>query len=96
MPTLIGFLLRLFLLLAGLVVAAGVVLAGSVGLMLWGAHTAWRKLTGQAVTPFGFRIDPRGAFRAAGRAAPSRTPRADAIPSRSRGADVTDVEARPR
>ena len=87
MPTLLNFLVRLFLLVAGLVFAASLAVAAILGLALWGVRAAWYKLTGRPVMPFVVRIDPRGGFDRVRRPAGAR-------PVRNPG-DVTDVEARP-
>ena len=97
MPTFMNFLLRLFLVAAGLLFAASLAVAAVLLLALWGIRAVWAKLTGQPVMPFIVGIDPRGGFERMYRRAQqgSRTPRADAIrPGRNIG-DVTDVEARP-
>jgi hypothetical protein len=98
MTTFIGFLLRLFLLLAGLLFAASLAVAAVLGLALWGARAAWARVTGKPVSPFIVRVDPRGAFRRASQPAQprSRTPRADAVPSALDGDSVTDVEPKLR
>ena len=94
MPTFLSFLLRLFLIAAGLLFAASLAAAAVLMLGVWGVRAAWAKLTGRPVVPFIIRINPRGGFermyRRAGEG--SRTPRADSIhPGRKIG-DVTDVE----
>ena len=97
MPTLMTFILRLFLLAAGLVFAASLAVAAVLMLALWGVRAAWAKLTGQPVAPFIVRIDPRAGFERMyrrGETAGSRTPRADAVRRGGRAGDVTDVEAR--
>ena len=99
MPTLLSFLLRLFLVAAGLLLAASLAVAFVLLLGLWGIRAAWAKLTGRPVAPFIIRIDPRAGFERMYRRAAqpgSPTPRADAIqPGRRRLGDVTDVEPRP-
>lgn len=96
MPTVMTFLLRIFLLAAGLLFAASLAVAAVLMLAVWGVRAGWAKLTGQPVSPFIMRIDPRGGFermyRRSGQG--SATPRADAVrPGRAAG-DVTDVEPR--
>lgn len=95
MPTFMTFLLRLFLLLAGLLFAASLAVAAVLMLGLWGVRAVWAKLTGKPVLPFIIRIDPRAGFGRMYRQAEqaSRTPRADSVPGRKIG-DVTDVEPR--
>lgn len=96
MPSFMTFLLRLFLIAAGLVFAASLAAAAIVMLAVWGARAAWARVTGRPVTPFIMRIDPRGGFermyRKAGQG--SRTPRADSIRPGRKIPDVTDVEPR--
>jgi hypothetical protein len=96
MPTLLSFLIRLFLVAAGLLFAASLAAAFVLMLGLWGVRAAWGKLTGRPVTPFVIRIDPRGGFhhvyRRAEQASP--TPRADSVQPRREIGDVTDVEPR--
>ena len=97
MPTFMTFLLRLFLVAAGLLFAASMAVAAVLLLALWGLRAVWAKLTGRPVMPFIIGINPRSGFERMYRRAQqgSRTPRADAIrPGRNIG-DVTDVEARP-
>ncbi len=96
MPTFMTFLLRLFLIAAGLVFAASLAAAAIVMLAVWGARAAWARVTGRPVTPFIMRVDPRGGFeRVYRKAGPgSRTPRADSIRPGRKIPDVTDVEPR--
>lgn len=94
MPTLMTFILRLFLLAAGLVFAASLAMAAVLMLAVWAVRAGWAKLTGKPVAPFIVRMDPRGGFermyRRGERA--SATPRADSVrPGRNVG-DVTDVD----
>jgi hypothetical protein len=94
MPTLVTFLLRVFLVLAGLLFAASLAFAFALLLAVWALRAAWAKITGRPVAPFVMHMYPRDGFeqmyrRAAAQA--SRTPRADAAAGR-RVADVTDVE----
>jgi len=96
MPTLLSFLLRLFLVVAGLLFAASLAVAAVLMLAVWGVRAAWAKLTGRPVMPFVVRINPRGGFERMYRKArpESPTPRADSVhPGRKIG-DVTDVEPR--
>lgn len=97
MPTLVSFLIRIVLLVAGLLFAASMAVAFVLLLALWSVRFAWAKLTGKPVMPFIIRIDPRGGFeRMYRRAGPgSRTSRADAVQPGRKIADVTDVEPRP-
>jgi hypothetical protein len=94
MPTFMTFLLRVFLLAAGLVFAASLAVAAVTMLAVWCVRAGWAKLTGRPVSPFIVRVDPRGGFdrmyRRAGRG--SATPRADAVRPGKAVGDVTDVE----
>ena len=96
MPTFLSFLLRVFLVAAGLLFAASLAVAFVLLAGVWGVRSAWAKLTGRPVMPFIIRIDPRGGFdrmyRRPGQA--SGRPRADAPRGRMPG-DVTDVEPKP-
>jgi hypothetical protein len=98
MPTFLSFLLRLFLLAGGLLLAASLGVAFVLMVTVWGVRSAWGKLTGRPVMPFMMRIDPRAGFdrmyRAPVQSQHSRTPRADAVQTKARPGDITDVEAR--
>jgi hypothetical protein len=97
MPTFMNFLLRLFLLAAGLVFAISAGIAALLMVAIWGVRAVWARLTGQAVSPFIVRVHPRQGFEAMYRRADgeSRTPRADSVVQPGRKiADVTDVEPR--
>jgi hypothetical protein len=98
MPTYMTFILRLFLLAAGLLFAASLAVAAVLMLAVWSVRAGWAKLTGKPVAPFIVRIDPRGGFERMvrrGEPATTRTPRADAVRRGRPIGDVTDVEARP-
>jgi hypothetical protein len=94
MPTLVTFLLRAFLVLAGLVFAASLAFAFVLLLAVWALRAGWAKLTGRPVAPFVMHLYPRDGFEQMYRRAAqaSRTPRADAAAPIRRAADVTDVE----
>lgn len=96
MPTFLSFLLRLFLVAAGLLFAASLAVAFVLMLGLWGVRSAWAKLTGRPVMPFIMRIDPRAGFERMHRRPEhgSRTPRADAVQPIAMIPEVTDVEPR--
>jgi len=97
MDTVFRFILRLVLLAAGLVFAASLALAVLVLLALWGLRMLWARLTGQPVTPFVMRVDPRSGFNRMYRGRPARpvNEAAPAEPARRRAiADVTDVEVK--
>jgi hypothetical protein len=97
MPTFMTFLLRLFLIAAGLLFAASMAVAAVLMLALWGVRAVWAKLTGRPIMPFIMGINPRSGFermyRKAGQG--SRKPRADAVRFARKLGEVTDVEARP-
>jgi hypothetical protein len=96
MPFLLNLLLRAFLLVAGLVFAAAVLVAFALLLGLWSVRALWARLTGRPVSPFGMRMRPGEAFAGMYRRASggTRTPRADAVRPARPGGDVTDVQAR--
>jgi hypothetical protein len=97
MPTLMSFVLRLFLLAAGLLFAASLAVAFVLMLCVWTLRAAWARVTGKPVVPLVIRIDPRGGFERMyrGAAQGGRTPRADAVRRGREIGDVTDVEPRP-
>ena len=94
MQTVSSFILRVLLLAVGLVFAAGLMVVLALVVALWGARSAWARLTGRPVQPFVMRVDPRAGFeRMVRRAA---TPQAEPARATSREiGDVTDVEAKP-
>jgi hypothetical protein len=97
MPALLNFILRLVLVAAGLLFAASLAVAFTLMLVGWTLRAGWAKLTGNPVSPFVIRIDPRGGFdRMVRKGAPqgSRTPRADSVQPGRLVPDVTDVEPR--
>jgi hypothetical protein len=54
---LLGFVVRVGLLLAGLVFVASLMAAGFVILILWLLRALWAKLTGQPVSPWTFQMN---------------------------------------
>jgi hypothetical protein len=96
MPSFMTFLLRLFLIAAGLLFAASMAVAAVLMLALWGVRAVWAKVTGRPVTPFIMGIDPRSGFermyRRAGQG--SRTSKADSVQPGRKIGDVIDVEPR--
>ena len=94
MPTVLSFLLRLFLLAAGLVFGLSLAVAFVLMLALWSLRTLWGRITGRPVTPFVMRMRPGEGFAHMARRGPqpTRTPRADAVPAGRAVGDVTDVE----
>lgn len=97
MPTLMNFVLRLFILAGGLLLGASLAVAFVLMLALWSLRAGWARLTGRPVMPFIIRIDPRGDFermyRRAGEGSAANRP--DGVRPRPKIADVTDVEPRP-
>lgn len=96
MQSLLGLLLRLVLLAAGLVFAAALLVGICFIAALWGLRYAWAKLTGRPVNPFVVRIDPLGGFGRVYRSGQGGMPsqRADEAavrPERREIGDVTDV-----
>ncbi|MDP3824622.1 MAG: hypothetical protein Q8R33_24385 [Burkholderiales bacterium] len=93
MPTFMTFILRVFLLVAGLVFAASLAVAAVLMLAVWSVRAGWAKLTGRPLAPFIVRIDPRGGFeRMYRRGGPASAARADSVRPPRNVADVTDVE----
>lgn len=92
-----NLLLRIFLVLAGLIVGASAIVVSVLLLAFWGARAGWAKLTGRPVTPFVAGLHRFGGFEEmVRRTRASRTPRAHSVVQRApRAADVTDVEPRP-
>jgi len=86
MNSLLSFVLRVVLFLAGLVFAASLAVAFVLLLALWLARSAWAQLTGRRAEPFMMRVDPRGGF--------DRMVRRPGRPEAGAG-DVIDVEAKP-
>jgi hypothetical protein len=97
METVFRFILRLVLLVAGLVFAASLALMVLILLAFWCLRMVWARLTGQPVTPFVMRVDPRGGFNRMYRGAPARPvnePGPTEPVRRREIADVTDVEVK--
>lgn len=86
--SLLGLVLRLGLLLAGLVFFASVLAAGMLLLSVWLLRALWAKLTGQPVRPWVFQMNRRPPWQ---RANPSGGFGAG---STSSSVDVVDAEAR--
>ncbi len=85
------FLLRLLLVIAGLIFAASLMVTMLAMLLVWSVRALWRKVTGQPVTPFVMRMNPRAGFDQVFKQA-QRGDRAEAKPPRRALDDVTDVE----
>ncbi len=97
----LNLLLRTALMLMGLLFAASLALAALLLVTVWMMRAAWARLTGQPVTPWVMRFDPRSGFehfRAAARQ--ERAPRAADVAGRRaqvgrHGADIEDVVVKP-
>ena len=59
----LGWVLRLGLLLAGLVFFASVLAAGLLLLLVWLVRALWAKLTGQPVNPWTFQMNRQAAWQ---------------------------------
>lgn len=85
--------LRLVLVVAGLVFAAALLVALLLLVAFWMLRAAWARLTGQPVTPFVMRMNPRSGFEHVFRAGQGMQRDTGPQPPGRRGiADVTDVE----
>ena len=86
--SLLGFVLHLGLLLAGLVFFASLLVAGMLLLSVWLLRALWAKLTGKPVQPWVFKMHRRPPWQRAGRShgfGGSQAPSSD---------DVIDAQAR--
>ena len=98
LKTVVGFFLRVGLLLAGLVVLAGLLLATSMLLALWLLRAGWAKLTGRPVQPWVFNVNRQAMWNRFYRAGGRTSDQASGAGWPARGdksvvdADVTDVE----
>ncbi|MDP2368833.1 hypothetical protein [Rhodoferax sp.] len=93
--SLFSFVLRVLLLVAGLVFALSLAVAAVLVLLLWGLRALWAKLTGQTVSPFVMRIDPRSGFGRVCRSGAAATPPPAPATGSATLHDVTDVEPKP-
>lgn len=90
--SILGLMLRLGLLLAGLLFVASVLGAGLVLLAVWLLRALWAKVTGQPVRPWVFQMNRRPPWQRAERGAPSHASD-DVIDAEARDVTVvTDVE----
>jgi flagellar biosynthesis protein FlhB len=87
MNSVLSFLVRALLIAAGLVFAASLLVVMLVLMVIWVIRLLWAKLTGQTVSPFVMRMNPRQGFEQVFKRAPEQAP----APRRELG-DVTDVE----
>lgn len=97
--SLLGLVLRLGLLLAGLVFFASVLAAGLLLLSVWLLRALWAKLTGQPVRPWVFQMNRRPPWQRAdasgGFGATSASSSADVVDAEVRDVSVvTDVEVK--
>ena len=86
--SLLGLIVRVSLLLAGLVFFAGLLAAGMVLLLVWLIRSLWARLTGQPVKPWVFQFNRRPPWQ-------QQAGRGDGFgnsPASSRD-DVVDVQA---
>jgi hypothetical protein len=60
---LIGWVVRLGLLLAGLVVFASLLTVAFLLLLVWLLRALWAKLTGQPVNPFAFKVNRQAVWQ---------------------------------
>ena len=60
---LLGFVVRVGLLLAGLVFFASLLAAGLVVLIIWLMRALWAKLTGQPVSPWTFQVNRQAVWQ---------------------------------
>lgn len=98
---LIRLVLRLLLLAMGLAFATALLCVLLTFVAIWILRALWSRLTGQPVTPWVMRVDPRAGwsrFAQRGRAAPSA---GDTVQEASRRfpahhADVVDVDVKER
>lgn len=89
----LGFVVRLGLLLAGLVFFASLLAAGLVVLLLWLLRALWAKLTGQPVSPWTFQVNRQAVwqrFNQRGFGQPGARPSSDNVVD-VQANDVTDV-----
>ena len=92
--SILGFVLRLGLLLAGLVFFVSVMAAGLLLLALWLLRALWAKVTGQPVRPWVFQMNRRPPWQQTHPGGTGRAPSsADVIDAEVRDVSVvTDVE----
>lgn len=87
---LLGLIVRVGLVLAGLVFFAALLAAASLLLLVWLLRALWAKLTGQAVAPWTFQVNRQAMWqRFYSRAGQSR--RSKAQPDNVVDADASDV-----
>ena len=93
---LLGLVLRLGLLLAGLVFLVTIMMVAGLLLVLWMLRALWAKLTGKPVSPWTFQMHRQANWQRfyRGSSGPGASEPEPVVESPSRGlaADVTDVE----
>ena len=92
--SILGFVVRVGLLLAGLVFFASVLAVGMVFLTLWLLRASWAKVTGRPVRPWVFQMNRRPPWQQAQQGGwTGRTATADVIDTHATDVSVvTDVE----
>jgi hypothetical protein len=94
----LGLILRLGLLLAGLVFFASLMLMAAVVLTLWLTHALWAKLTGRPVQPWVFKMNRRPPWQRGGFAGAPSSQSDKVVDAEARvrpeEADVTDVQVK--
>jgi hypothetical protein len=85
---LMGFVVRVGLLLAGFVFFASLLAAGFVVMILWLLRALWAKLTGQPVSPWTFQVNRQAVWQRFNQGGFGQTDGAGAS-----AVDVVDVQA---
>ncbi|HEY5582633.1 MAG TPA: hypothetical protein VIK56_15995 [Rhodoferax sp.] len=88
MKTIIGFFVRMALLLAGLIFMASLLAVALLVLLLWLLRALWAKLTGQPVSPWTFQVNRQAMWQRF-----YRPPGRDAASGRD-DSDVIDAEVK--
>lgn len=88
---LLGFVVRVGLLLAGLVFFASLMAAGCLVLILWLLRALWAKLTGQPVRPWTFQVNRQAMWQRFNQGGFGQPGRAASNPDNVVDAEVTDV-----
>jgi len=98
MAMVMRIVLRLLLLAVGVAFVAGLVALMLVFAAIWALRALWARLTGQAVTPWTMRVDPRAGWSRFSRpsARSGGTPRAARQRLVENVADVVDVKVKER
>ncbi|MFM7332332.1 MAG: hypothetical protein ACKO1L_11855 [Brachymonas sp.] len=88
------YLLRFVFVIAGLIFAASLLVAMLVLLLVWSVRALWRKMTGQPISPFVMRMNPRAGFDQVFGRGQQHASASDKPPRRVLD-DVTDIEPKP-